>query len=92
MSSFKRVIDKVIHPSAFLPPELLFTTPVITITRGQQILIEQHYKLLHFSEDEIILQFKTGNMKLIGEEFFIKMMYENEIVLEGNVKQITFDE
>lgn len=85
------MLHKVTHPSTFLPPELAFSVPVITITKAEQILIEQHYKLLHFSEEEIVLGFKSAQMRIIGENLLIQTMYPSEILLEGKILQIIFN-
>lgn len=64
--------------------------PTITIKAQKQILIEQEYQLVTFTETVIKLNFVSGYVVITGVNFAIKMMYANEILIEGEIKAITF--
>ena len=70
----------------------MYTTPVITITGQNHILIEQHYKITYFSNTEIKLSTKIGTIQIIGTALMIKMMYPQEILLGGTIKKINFEQ
>jgi len=69
----------------------LYSIPVITITGQNHILIEQHYKILYFSNTEIKLTTKIGTIQIIGQALMIKMMYPQELLLEGTIKEINYE-
>lgn len=70
-------------------PSVFLNLPIITITENE-IAIEQHYKLLSFSNQQIQLKCENGIIAINGNKLTIKMMYAREIILEGVIKEIIF--
>lgn len=89
MKLFKRLNVPLIKNEDILPSKIL-TLPTITITGNREITIEQNYKLLAFSEEMIQLQCENGIVQINGNSFMIKLMYPNEIILEGNIEEVIF--
>lgn len=83
------MIKPLINNQLTLPSELL-DLPTVTITGNKQIAIEQHYKLISFSTNEIKLQCEKGIIQINGQTLTIKMMYAREIILEGVIEKILF--
>lgn len=86
----KRIIRKLSDNASIVSTAQLIMLPTITIKGQNQILIEQQYQLITFTEIEIKLKFKEGYAIITGINFAIKMMYANEIIIEGEIKQIIF--
>lgn len=89
MKSIRRMIKFLVKKQITLPSELL-NLPTVTITGDKQIAIEQHYRLISFSDAEIKLQCENGIIQINGQTLMIKMMYAREIILEGMIEQIIF--
>lgn len=89
MKILKKVKNQFIKDQALLPSELL-NLPTVMVTGNRQITIEQHEKLIAFSDKEIILQYENGKIQIKGETLTIKMMYAREIILEGTIEKIIF--
>lgn len=89
MKLFKRLYAPLTKNEAILPSKIL-SLPTITITGNREITIEQKYKLLAFSDRMIQLQCEDGIVQINGNSFMIKLMYPNEIILEGNIDEVRF--
>lgn len=89
MKLFKRLYAPLTKNEAILPSKIL-SLPTITITGNREITIEQKYKLLAFSDRMIQLQCEDGIVQINGNSFIIKLMYPNEIILEGNIDEVRF--
>ena len=89
MKLFKRLYAPLTKNEAILPSKIL-SLPTITITGNREITIEQKYKLLAFSDRMIQLQCEDGIVQINGNSFIIKLMYPNEIILEGNIEEVIF--
>lgn len=89
MKLFKRLYAPLTKNEAILPSKIL-SLPTITITGNREITIEQKYKLLAFSDRMIQLQCEDGIVQINGNSFMIKLMYPNEIILEGNIVEVRF--
>ena len=90
MKYIKQIIKPFFDNRLTLPSKNL-SLPTVTITGDRQISIEQHFKLLSFSEQEVKLQCEQGVIQIIGDMFVIKLMYPKEIILEGNIKEVNFN-
>lgn len=91
MKIAKRIIKRFSnHNEAVLSTAQLIMLPTITIKAQKQILIEQEYQLITFTETEMKLHFVSGYVVITGLNFVIKMMYANEILIEGEIISITF--
>lgn len=82
--------NKFINDKSFLPSHLNIHMPIITIKGEEHIIIEQQYKLIAFAPDKVILQFKSGKIHINGNNFVMKMMFMNELTLQGTIHSIQF--
>jgi len=85
----KRMIKPLMDDRFPLPSDRL-SLPTVTVTGYRQVVIEQHYQLISFSESEIKLQCENGIIQINGEQLVIKLMYPREIILEGSIKKVSF--
>ncbi|MEI3611676.1 YabP/YqfC family sporulation protein [Pseudogracilibacillus sp. SO30301A] len=86
----KRVMQPFINKNLSLPSDSL-SLPTVTITGDKRVAIEQHYKLISFTEKIIKLQCENGIIQISGDMLVIKLMYPREIILEGNIKEVSFE-
>ena len=73
-----------------LPVDVLMDLPRITLVGQVHIYIENHRGLLVFSDKEVRLLLKHGQLLIKGKSFVIKTILPEELLLEGIIEQVTF--
>ncbi len=73
-----------------LPVDVLMDLPRITLVGQVHIYIENHRGLLVFSDKEVRLLLKHGQLLIKGQSFVIKTILPEELLLEGMIEQVTF--
>jgi sporulation protein YqfC len=64
--------------------------PRITMVGQLHIYIENHRGLLTFTDTELRLLLKQGQLLIKGEAFVIKTILPEEILLEGKINQVLY--
>ena len=73
-----------------LPADVLMDLPRITLVGQIHIYIENHRGLLVFSDTEVRLLLKQGQLLIRGNSFVIKTILPEELLLEGTTEQVLF--
>jgi sporulation protein YqfC len=73
-----------------LPPDVLLELPRITMIGQLHIYIENHKGLLVYSDKELRLLLKNGQLLIKGKDFVLKTMLPEEILLEGIIEHVYF--
>ncbi|MBT2754683.1 sporulation protein YqfC [Mesobacillus foraminis] len=73
-----------------LPPDVMMDLPRITMIGHIHIYIENHRGLLAFSDKELRLLLKQGQLLVKGKAFVIKTILPEEILLEGKIDQVIY--
>ncbi|BBW95551.1 sporulation protein YqfC [Geobacillus sp. FSL W8-0032] len=73
-----------------LPADIMMDLPRITMIGQIHIYIENHRGLLAFSDKELRLLLRNGQLIVRGEQFVIKTILPEEILLEGKINQVTY--
>jgi sporulation protein YqfC len=73
-----------------LPADIMMDLPRITMVGQIHIYIENHQGLLTFSDKELRLLLKQGQLLVRGEKFVIKTILPEEILLEGKINQVIY--
>ncbi|WNS74343.1 sporulation protein YqfC [Bacillus sp. DTU_2020_1000418_1_SI_GHA_SEK_038] len=73
-----------------LPQDVMMDLPRITMIGQIHIYIENHRGLLAFSDKELRLLLKQGQLLIKGKAFVIKTILPEEILLEGKIDQVTY--
>ncbi len=73
-----------------LPEDVMMDLPRITMIGQIHIYIENHKGLLAFSDREIRLLLKQGQLLVKGKSFVIKTILPEEILLEGKIDEVRF--
>ncbi|APH04337.1 sporulation protein YqfC [Bacillus weihaiensis] len=73
-----------------LPPDVMMDLPRITMVGQLHIYIENHRGLLTFTDTELRLLLKQGQLLIKGEAFVIKTILPEEILLEGKIVQVLY--
>ncbi|WP_073201775.1 sporulation protein YqfC [Gracilibacillus kekensis] len=84
---------KTVFTNTFdLPSEVTLELPRITMIGSIHAYIENHQGLIVFSETELLLKIHQGNVRINGEGFVLKMMIDKDILLEGTIKDVKFED
>ncbi|MFD2679944.1 sporulation protein YqfC [Bacillus seohaeanensis] len=73
-----------------LPEDVMMDLPRITMIGQIHIYIENHRGLLTFTDKEVRLLLKQGQLMIRGKSFVIKMILPEEILLEGKIDEVTY--
>lgn len=73
-----------------LPQDVMMDLPRITMIGQIHVYIENHQGLITFSDKELRLLLKQGQLLIRGNAFVIKTILPEEILLEGKIDQVTY--
>ena len=73
-----------------LPQDVMMDLPRITMIGQIHIYIENHRGLLTFADNEVRLLLKQGQLLIKGEQFVIKIILPEEILLQGKVVEVIY--
>ncbi|MFC4320824.1 sporulation protein YqfC [Litchfieldia salsa] len=73
-----------------LPADVMMDLPRITMIGQLHIYIENHRGLLTFTDKEVRLLLKQGQLLIKGEAFVIKTILPEEIMLEGKINSVLY--
>jgi sporulation protein YqfC len=85
-----QTLRKLLAKSMDLPNDVMMDLPRITMIGQLHIYIENHRGLLTFSDQEIRLLLKQGQLLVRGQSFIIKTILPEEILLEGKIDSVRF--
>ncbi|QED48683.1 sporulation protein YqfC [Cytobacillus dafuensis] len=83
-------VRKWITKNMELPQDVMMDLPRITMIGQIHIYIENHRGLIAFSDKELRLLLKQGQLLIKGNAFVIKTILPEEILLEGKIDQVTY--
>ncbi len=90
LKKFRSRLNNWVTQNMELPADVMMDLPRITMIGQIHIYIENHRGLLTFSETEIRLLLKQGQLLVKGEAFVIKTIMPEEILLEGKISQVIY--
>jgi sporulation protein YqfC len=88
--SFRHKVRKWMTEKMDLPQDVMMDLPRMTMIGQIHIYIENHRGLLAFSEQELRLLLKQGQLLVKGRGFVIKTILPEEILLEGKIDQVIY--
>lgn len=89
-SKWGQHIKKLFVKTMDLPQDVMMDLPRITLIGQLHIYIENHRGLLTFTDTEVRLLLKKGQLLIKGNEFVIKTILPEEIMLQGKIDQVYF--
>ncbi|MGE8206202.1 sporulation protein YqfC [Heyndrickxia sp. NPDC080065] len=73
-----------------LPQDVMMDLPRVTMIGQIHIYIENHRGLLTFTDQEVRLLLKQGQLLIKGQSFVIKTILPEEILLEGKIDEVIY--
>ncbi|GAA0341116.1 sporulation protein YqfC [Bacillus carboniphilus] len=86
----KNVLRNLVTTKMELPKDVMMDLPRITMIGQLHIYIENHRGLLSFADHELRILLKQGQLVIKGKGFVIKTILPEEILLEGQIDEVTF--
>ncbi|MGY4690352.1 sporulation protein YqfC [Salibacterium sp. K-3] len=75
-----------------VPEDVMTNTPRLTMIGQYHLLVENHHGVRYFSEDRIRLQVMDKELLIKGEQFTIKKIYPEELLIQGIIEEITYED
>ncbi len=85
--SFKEVVADFFE----LPHEVVLDLPRITLVGNVQLYIENHRGVIAYDENEVRLAVKSGEIVVSGEGLHIKNLLEEELLIKGLIKGLSYE-
>ncbi|CAM3947390.1 sporulation protein YqfC [Lederbergia lenta] len=73
-----------------LPEDVMMDLPRVTMVGQLHIYIENHKGLLTFTDSELRLLLKQGQLLIKGDSFVIKTILPEELLLEGKIEEVLY--
>ncbi|WP_078428846.1 sporulation protein YqfC [Alkalihalobacterium alkalinitrilicum] len=90
MKKWRQQVKKFLTDQMELPADVLMDLPRITMIGQIHIYIENHRGVLQFSNEELRLLLSQGQLLIKGEQFVIKTILPEELLLEGKIDKVIF--
>ena len=90
VNNWSQQLKQLIVKRMDLPEDVMMDLPRITMIGQIHIYIENHRGLLAFTDKEVRLMLKHGQLLIKGSSFVIKTILPEEILLEGKIEQVLF--
>lgn len=84
LHSFKRKTIKALD----IPSDVILDMPRLTMVGFLQLYIENHRGVLLFTDQELRLLLKKGQLIIKGEGLVIRTILSEELFLEGSIRAI----
>ncbi|QQZ10825.1 sporulation protein YqfC [Heyndrickxia vini] len=88
--NWSRILRSWMTNKMELPQDVMMDLPRITMIGQIHIYIENHRGLLTFSDREVRLLLKQGQLLIKGQSFVIKTILPEEILLEGKIDEVIY--
>ncbi|GGF07628.1 sporulation protein YqfC [Halobacillus andaensis] len=92
MSKWQNQLRNWVSQYFDLPADVMLDLPRITTIGSLHAYVENCTGLLHFSDQEVRIQYRRGELSIKGKDLRIKMMLKEELLLEGELQSIDFKE
>jgi sporulation protein YqfC len=92
MGKLRQQVSKWMMQNLELPADVVMDLPRITMIGQLHIYIENHRGVKAFSNEQLTLKLKQGTLVIKGREFVIKTILPEEILLEGTISSVDFDD
>ncbi|ANX12954.1 sporulation protein YqfC [Fictibacillus arsenicus] len=91
MGKLRQQVSKWMMQNLELPADAVMDLPRITMIGQLHIYIENHRGVKAFSNEQLKLKLKQGTLVISGREFVIKTILPEEILLEGTISSVDFE-
>ncbi len=72
-----------------LPADVALNLPQINLLGDQRLLVENHKGIIEYSSNRVRLKVEKGLLWAEGENLVLRNLQDDEISIEGEIKQIS---
>ncbi len=90
MRKLNKMVRKWMTNKMGLPADVMMDLPRITMIGQFHIYIENHRGVLRFTNQELRLLLEQGQLLIKGNNFVIKTILPEELLLEGLIEQVIY--
>lgn len=73
-----------------LPPEVVLNLPQLIIFGNRRLSLQNHQGIMEYTGERVRVKVTNGEVEVAGRELVIRSILQQEVVLEGFIRQITF--
>jgi sporulation protein YqfC len=74
------------------PPEVIQNIPKATVIGRLSLTVENHRGILEYTPRTIRIQTTLGQMMITGSRLRIGGIYKQDLLIEGEIKQVSFSD
>ena len=89
--TFKKTVLERASETFDLPKDMLLNLPRLFLTGNRELYLENYRGILEYGEDCIVLATPSVRVRIQGSALSIKTIASEELVLEGNLKSVSFE-
>ncbi|MGI5976447.1 MAG: YabP/YqfC family sporulation protein [Candidatus Limivicinus sp.] len=71
-----------------LPEDVVLGSLKLSVTAGKRALVENHRGVLSFSDTQVIIAAKRGQLAIEGTELSIMAMTKSQILISGKIQTV----
>ncbi len=75
-----------------LPPDIISGGARISLLGQEKIQVVNHRGIINYGQEQIILRLHNCRLKLIGSNFNLSELNDEQISIDGRIKQLIFEE
>lgn len=90
MGRFSKKLHQVTAKWIDIPQDVVSDIPRLTMIGNNYLTVENHRGVIHFAGDLVTLAIPTGEMQVIGEQFVIREISTEEVLIEGVIQAINY--
>nr|WP_283809153.1 sporulation protein YqfC [Tumebacillus amylolyticus] len=75
-----------------VPKDSVLNVPRITLIGGLQLYVENYRGIVEFRDDLLRLALTEGQLHVNGKELVIKQIFPTEVVIEGSISGIKYQD
>ncbi|NLJ99727.1 MAG: sporulation protein YqfC [Clostridia bacterium] len=73
-----------------IPEDILLNLPRVVMVGNVHVYIENHKGVIEYTSEKLRVAVNSGEIKITGEDFFLKTILPDELSLEGKIDTLVF--
>ncbi len=83
---------EIISESMMLPPDVFAGAPIITIQGRNAVCVENHKRILEYTEKKIRIQTKISPLSIEGNNLVISYYTKDELKITGYIQNVYYEQ
>lgn len=73
-----------------LPKDVMLDLPSINLVGTLQLHLENHRGIVEFTTERVRINTKEGMLEISGKDFFLRVITQQEIVIDGKIDALSY--